>query len=246
MRERRAVTQLTARGRPTAAGRDHARAIPSSKRLLDRCLVGRWVGPAGEADRAEATAASRRDRAGGGIELAIVAGLDPVGEEVEHRLLVDRRSGQDARARRMTGDFADREPLAAGERRGRSRAESRGRRPIASFRRLDPRRRETRSGKASARARARSCSSTSRLLDASRRRQPAASFRAASARGRPVRAPAPPAQLQIWVVAAQPALGEKHGDIGRRRAETRARGHRAACARAAAPAAARRWRGRGR
>ena len=87
------------------------------QRLLDRGLVRLGIGPAGEPDRAKAPAAGRRDRAGRRIEVAVVPGLDPVGEEVEDGRLIDRRCGQDACARRVACDFADRQPLAARQRR---------------------------------------------------------------------------------------------------------------------------------
>ena len=83
---------------------------------LDRSRIRVRVGPAREADRAEAAAAGWRHRSGRGIEIAVVARLDPIGEQLEHRLLVDHGGGQDARARSVAGDFADSEPLAAGER----------------------------------------------------------------------------------------------------------------------------------
>ena len=59
-----------------------------------------------------------------------------------------------------------------------------------------------------------------RLIDA----EPAApSFRkfpAGFSPGRPIGAPTPPAQLQIWIVTAQPPLREKNSHIGSSRAET--------------------------
>ena len=102
-----------------------------------------------------------------------------------HGLLVDRapRTG----FARPTHGPPLRRPRAIRCRRAgmRGRAGSRGRRPIASSRRTNRGGGESRSGKAraSACARARAPSTAASAMTASRRRQPAASFRAASARG---------------------------------------------------------------
>ena len=64
-----------ARARPTAAGRGRARGLRRSAPARSR-LVGRRIGPARQADRAEPPAPRRRHRTGRGIEIAVVANLD--------------------------------------------------------------------------------------------------------------------------------------------------------------------------
>ena len=113
MRERRAVTQL----KGAVVPRQQVETMLTQslhKRLFDRRLVGRWVRPSGEADRAKATVASWSHRSARGIELTIVTGLNSIGEEGQDRSLVDRRSGQNPRAGRATCDLPNCEPLTAG------------------------------------------------------------------------------------------------------------------------------------
>ena len=83
---------------------------------LDCRLIGLWVGAAGEADRAQSPAAGRRDRSGRGVERSVVHGLDPIAEEIEDGGFIDRRGGQDTRARSGACDFADRQPLLSAQR----------------------------------------------------------------------------------------------------------------------------------
>ena len=185
------------------------------QRLLDRCLVGRGIGPAREPDRAEAPAARRSDRSGRRIEIAVVAGLDPVAEEVEHGVLVDRArrrgSARPTRGPRLRRPRA----MAARQAAKRDRAGSRGRRPTASSRRsVAPARdavgeseRERLAPGHAPRRSAAACDS-----DATPARRHLS--RRLGARGL-VGAPAPPARLEVRIVAAEAALGQQHGDVGR-------------------------------
>src|SRR5918995_6041000 len=75
--------------------------------LLDRALIRRWIGAGSETDGSEAPAASRRDGACHGIELAIVPNFDPVPEQLQHGRLVDGCGRLDAGAGGMSGDLPD-------------------------------------------------------------------------------------------------------------------------------------------
>ena len=217
---------------------------PSSSACFDRGLVGLRIGAARQADRAEAAAARRRDRAGRRIEVAVMAGLDPVGEQVETSA-ARRSRPRTGCERRMHGPRL-RRPRAIGCRPAerRDRAGSRGRRPIANSRPMDRGGGEPvgkGEGERSARDRA---ALGDRHFDRSSRRPPA--LRPACGRLRraaTVGAPATPAQLQVGIIAAEAALGEQHRDFGRGCSRSRGRRLRSACARGAAPAAARRSRG---
>jgi hypothetical protein len=52
------------------------------QRPLDRGLIGVGIWSARKTDRAEAPAPCRSDRSGRGIEIAVVASFNPVGEEL--------------------------------------------------------------------------------------------------------------------------------------------------------------------
>jgi hypothetical protein len=135
--------------RATAAAPARGAAPPSSP-----ASIAAWSG-LGSGPR---TSGSRR---GGGPWSALIAAVAGSKRTSVHARcgrrtglrcrLLDRRGGQDARARRRAGDFADREPFAARQRRGGS---SRKPRPPTDCQCSpdESRRRERRSGKARARA----------------------------------------------------------------------------------------------
>ena len=64
------------------------------------------------------------DAAGRRIERDLGAGFDGLGEPDLDARLVDRRGGEDARARRRAADFGHRQPGLARERRGRIEPEA--------------------------------------------------------------------------------------------------------------------------
>ena len=91
---------------------------------LDRRLVGPGIGRRRQPDRAEPAALGRADRGGRGIEADLGVGLDALGEQRFDLAQFDRGGGQDPRARGGAGDLGDREPFAAGQRRGRVEPEA--------------------------------------------------------------------------------------------------------------------------
>ena len=104
------------------------RADPFEQGGLDRGRIGAAVLAAGQQDRAEPAAVRGADGAGRGIERDLGAGRDPVGEQGFDRRLVDRRGGEDARARRGAAHLGDGEPVPRARAARPDRAGSRGRR----------------------------------------------------------------------------------------------------------------------
>ena len=150
-----------------------------------------------------------------------MAGLDAVAEQVEHVALVDRRGGQDARARRGAGDLGDREPFAARERRGRVEPEAAAadRLPMLAGR-VAAAREAVGEGEGDGLAELVACAP--RLVAGA----PCPILRHApcglGARAL-VGAPAAVAQLEVGVVAAKAALGEQGRGLRRRARRNRAR-----------------------
>jgi len=103
-------------------GRRYAELSAVEQGFRDSLRVRLWIRAGRKADRPKAAAAPWRDRAGCWVEIAVVAGFNPVAKQIEHRLFVDCSGREDARSRGMARNFADREPLATGE--GRSRVEA--------------------------------------------------------------------------------------------------------------------------
>ena len=94
------------------------------QRSLNGCRIGVRIGTSCEADRAQSAAAGWSDRAGRGVKIAVVAGLDTITEKVEHARFVDCGCGKDASTRGAAGDLSHREPVARGERRSRVEPET--------------------------------------------------------------------------------------------------------------------------
>ena len=88
------------------------------------CGSGLGVGAGSEADRAEAAASGRGDAAAGGIEGAVVTGLDAISEQGEDVGFVDGGSGKDTSAGGRPGNLGNRQPLRRGERGGRVEPEA--------------------------------------------------------------------------------------------------------------------------